>query len=68
MKMESLTEAQLPSACLGCGICMRICPQGIKIPEYMKKFAQLLGKLPSWKKICAERAAAAKKLKEKVER
>ena len=62
MRMETIDEAHLPSACIGCGNCAQICPQHIDIPAHMKEFTDLLGTLPSWKKICQERAEAAKKL------
>ncbi len=65
MRLESLDEACLPSACIGCGKCAQICPQHIDIPAHMKEFSTLLDTLPSWKKICQERAEAAKKLTSK---
>ena len=63
MRLESLPEAGLPDACIGCGACVSSCPQHIDIPSLMREFAELRPKLPNWKKICAERAEAAKKLK-----
>lgn len=63
MRLESLPRDKLPSACIGCGACARICPQHIDIPALMKEFVSLLDKIPSWKKICEERAEAARKLK-----
>ena len=62
MRLEALPEDKLPSACIGCGACTHICPQHIDIPARMKEFSELIPKLPSWKKICVERAEAAKKL------
>ena len=63
MRMESLPEDKLPSACIGCGACAQICPQHIDIPSLMAEFSGRLKDLPSWKKICMERAEAAKRLK-----
>ena len=50
-----------PSACIGCGKCAKICPQGIDIPGAMKDFSQALSKLPSRAEICRMRDEAAKK-------
>lgn len=63
MRLEALPEDRLPSACLACGACTHACPQNIPIPELMREFAALRPTLPSWRKICEERAAAAAKLK-----
>ncbi|MBO5752462.1 MAG: aldo/keto reductase [Proteobacteria bacterium] len=63
MRMEALPKDKLPTACIACGACSRICPQHIDIPAIMQEFSGLLSTLPSWKKICQERAEAAKKLK-----
>ena len=63
MRMEALPEDKLPSACIGCGACAQICPQHIDIPALMAEFAGRLADLPSWKKICRERAEAARRLK-----
>ncbi len=38
-----LTEAQRASACIACGLCDELCPQGIAISEQMAKVAALLG-------------------------
>lgn len=62
MRLESMPSSQLPTSCIGCGACAQICPQHLDIPGLMKEFSGLLGQLPSWKKICEERAEAARKL------
>ena len=62
MRLESLPEEKQPTACIGCGACAAACPQGIAIPQLMAEFKERMAKLPSWKKICAERAAAAARL------
>lgn len=42
MAISSLAEDKRPSACIGCRSCEKVCPQGIKISEMMKKFTQAL--------------------------
>lgn len=63
MMLDSLPEEKLPSACIGCGQCAQMCPQKIDIPKAMADFTELLPTLPSWAKLCEERAAAAKAAK-----
>ncbi len=43
MALASFSADKLPSACIGCGSCRRVCPQGIDIPAAMKDFAEKLG-------------------------
>lgn len=31
-----------PAACIACGACMSVCPQGIKIPEILSEFTEML--------------------------
>ncbi len=38
-KVRELTEDKLPSRCVACGRCARLCPQRIDIPGALKKFA-----------------------------
>ena len=42
MNINSLPKDKLPSACIGCGACQAVCPQGIKIPEVFKDFTERL--------------------------
>ena len=63
MRLEALPDDRLPSACIACGTCTHACPQNIPIPDLMREFADMRPKLPSWRKICEERALAAAKLK-----
>ena len=63
MMLDTMPADKLPSACIGCGQCAQVCPQKIDIPKAMAEFAELIPTLPSWAKLCEERAAAAKALK-----
>jgi predicted aldo/keto reductase-like oxidoreductase len=56
MAVDALPEEKRPSACIGCGACEHVCPQGIPVPEILKKLGALLQKFPHWGEICAERA------------
>ena len=53
---------KISDECISCGACTQICPQKIDIPKVLSDFSELLTTIPSWKKICAERAEAAKKI------
>ena len=61
MRVEALPADKRPTACIGCGACVSICPQNINIPEKLADMAQILKGIPSWEAICREREAAAKK-------
>ena len=37
-----LTEEQRSGACIACGVCEDLCPQGIEIGEWMPKVTELL--------------------------
>lgn len=63
-KIEFMPEDKRPTACICCGTCVKMCPQNIDIPKVMIDFSNLLKTIPSWKKICEERAEAAAKLSE----
>ena len=39
MALAALPPEKQPSACIGCGSCMVVCPQTIRIPDYMEKLA-----------------------------
>ncbi len=43
MRIKSIPEEHRPSACISCGKCKELCPQGIDIPGIMKKFTEKLG-------------------------
>lgn len=40
MYLDSLPAQKLPSACVACGSCAAVCPQGIDIPGALAAFAQ----------------------------
>lgn len=61
MRVEFLPECKKPAACIKCGKCTEICPQKINVPEALKRLSVLLCKVPSWRKICADRDAEQKK-------
>ena len=62
-KIEFMPEDKRPTACIMCGACTKMCPQKIDIPKTLLALSEILKTIPSWKKICAERAEAAAKLK-----
>ena len=35
--LNAMAETELPSACVDCGNCKQVCPQGIDIPDVMRK-------------------------------
>jgi len=42
--LKAMTEKELPSACIACGACSKLCPQGIDIPSVLKQFSDTLRK------------------------
>jgi predicted aldo/keto reductase-like oxidoreductase len=40
--VKGMTEKELPSACIACGACVKLCPQGIDIPSVLKQFSDRL--------------------------
>jgi L-lactate utilization protein LutB len=44
--LDAMKEAELPSACLACGDCKELCPQGIDIPDIMERFAETIANMP----------------------
>ena len=49
MRIEALPEDKRPAACIGCGACEAICPQGIQIPK--------------WTDLCRQREEEAARLR-----
>ena len=62
-KIEFLPEDKQPTACIACSRCVKACPQNIDIPLTLIKLSKMLKDIPSWRKICEERAEAAEKMK-----
>ena len=63
MPIQFMPDDKKPTACIGCGKCVKICPQNINIPEALKDMVEIMKKIPSWLDICKEREEAAKKNK-----
>ncbi len=42
MAISAMPDDKRPSACIGCGACVTLCPQSINIPEIMADFAEKL--------------------------
>jgi predicted aldo/keto reductase-like oxidoreductase len=42
MALAAFDKDKLPSACVGCGSCAKVCPQQIDIPGAMAKFAEMI--------------------------
>ncbi len=40
MNLNSMSDNERPSACISCGACQSVCPQGIKIPEILADFVE----------------------------
>ena len=60
MTIEALPEEKRPAACIACGQCSRMCPQGIEIPQVLQNLDFTLKSLPSWDEICRQREKAKK--------
>lgn len=63
MYIDSLPEDKKPSACIACGACAAVCPQGIDIPAAMADFTDIIPKLADWKEISRQREEEAKRLR-----
>jgi predicted aldo/keto reductase-like oxidoreductase len=42
--LSAMTDDELPSNCSGCGNCKQICPQGLDVPEIMRKLTEAIDK------------------------
>jgi len=42
--LKAMNEKDMPSACIACGACSKLCPQGIDIPSVLKQFSDTLEK------------------------
>ena len=62
MQFDALPEEKMPSACIGCGACSQVCPQGIDVPTALKELTVLMEKTVSWADICRQREEEARRL------
>jgi predicted aldo/keto reductase-like oxidoreductase len=42
--LGAMTEAEMPVSCSDCGNCKQVCPQGIDVPDLMKKLDEAIDK------------------------
>ena len=61
MQFDALPPEKQPDACIGCGACSAVCPQGIDIPAAMRELPDLIKKSPSWAEVCRQREEERKK-------
>ncbi|MCH5164319.1 MAG: aldo/keto reductase [Clostridiales bacterium] len=64
MRLDNVPKEKLPSACIKCGKCAKVCPQKIEIPTALSELTESLAKMPKWSDISREREETAKKLRE----
>ena len=64
MKIDALPAEKQPSACIACGKCSQICPQGIDVPTALHAIAEAVPTLPNWAEICKIREEEAKRNRE----
>ena len=55
LSLASVPADKMPSACLDCGQCSAMCPQGIDVPKTLRELAQKLDAMPKWADICHQR-------------
>lgn len=68
MRLEFAPSEKLPSACLKCGKCARVCPQKIDIPHILEQLSEELGKMPKWSDISRQREEESIKLRESMKK
>ena len=59
MLLDAMPREQWPSACIGCGQCSAICPQGIDVPGVLAALNEKIKTMPTWAEICRQRALEA---------
>ena len=62
MQFDAIPPEKQPDACIGCGACSAVCPQGIDIPAAMRELPGLIQKSPNWAEVCRQREEERKRL------
>jgi len=62
MQFDAIPPEKQPDACIGCGACSAVCPQGIDIPAAMRELPELIQKSPNWAEVCRQREEERKRL------
>lgn len=62
MQFDAIPPEKQPSACIGCGACSAVCPQGIDIPAAMAELPELIKKSPNWAEVCRQREEERKRI------
>lgn len=48
MRLDGLSDNELPSACIRCGQCTHACPQSIDVPKALAELADMYANGPHW--------------------
>lgn len=48
MRLDGLSENEMPSACIRCGQCTHACPQSIDVPKALAELADMYANGPHW--------------------
>ena len=62
MQFDAIPPDKQPDACIGCGACSAVCPQGIDIPSAMKELPGLVKQSPNWAEVCRQREEERKRI------
>ena len=54
MRVEGLDPGELPTACVNCGSCKKLCPQKIDVPHVLAELDTMIQKIPKWADICRQ--------------
>lgn len=68
MQFDAIPPEKQPDACIGCGACSAICPQGIDIPAAMHELPSLIKKSPRWAEVCRQREEERKRLQQEAQK
>ena len=44
--LNAMRDTEMPSACVSCGECIKLCPQEIDVPGIMKRFSEMIANSP----------------------